>query len=181
MENNDLGIVNDEPREVNEIDPAEVKKILSRIKGKCLSDVSLGIGSFLFLEFGEKIPYSVKTNRGIHRGERGEWRFWLYLCLWTIKHGEDIMLQSDDERELIAERINDLKSSKLENIELNDRGELNIMLSNEYRIITYVDDLDGLDEVEERVWILFMPDLRSIRSSSDCKFKCEEPAKKQMR
>jgi hypothetical protein len=43
------GIINIEPREINEIDAVEVKRILSRIIGQCLFDISLGIGSFLFL------------------------------------------------------------------------------------------------------------------------------------
>jgi hypothetical protein len=166
------GIVNIGPRERSEIEASEVKRILSRIIGQCLFDISLGIGSFLFLEFGEKIFYSIKTNKGIHRRERGQWHFWLYQCSWTIKHNENIMVTSNDERELIAEYINSLKFSRLESITFNDLGELDITLSKGYRIFTYISNLDDVEE-----WMLFMSDLRVISSGPNHKFMCEHPIK----
>jgi hypothetical protein len=86
------------------------------------------------------------------------------------------MVTSDDERELIAECINNLKFSKLERIAFNDLGELDILLGNGYRILTLISDMD-----DDKEWMLFMPDLRVIESviepGSNHKFTCEHPVK----
>jgi hypothetical protein len=54
---------------------------------------SLGVGSFVTVEFGER------------RGERGEFHLWVYCCAWRIETADEVLACSEDPRDFLATAV----------------------------------------------------------------------------
>ncbi len=83
------------------------KKLLEKIKGKKISLVKQGHGTFLTLYFGNIINIKSFTGADV---ERGELEFWIYICEWKLSKGRKDIFSSED-----IDRFDNLKiSDKLE-------------------------------------------------------------------
>jgi hypothetical protein len=69
--------------------------------------VSLGIGSFLTLEFGK--PVVSKKSQSLH----GEWHLWVYCCAWRLEESNSILTASEDPRSKIERNIQRLNKLRL--------------------------------------------------------------------
>jgi hypothetical protein len=97
---------------MNAINPlAEVEAKLAAATGKPAWGTALGIGSFLTVEFGEKVtPAEGKTH--------GEYHLWVYCSAWRIETPTEIVASSEDPREVLEPTVKFLDGRTLSGIHL---------------------------------------------------------------
>lgn len=91
---------------VTEKDILDIQSIIRPLLGKKAWGVSLGVGSFITLEFGTLHP----TNRSPKR-PRGEWHLWVTHCAWRLEDESEVVAGSEDPRSNLkqaVQRINGL-------------------------------------------------------------------------
>ncbi len=91
----------------------EVKAKINLLLGQKAWGISLGVGSFLTLEFGQILLSSDKHQR-IH----GEWHLWIYNCAWRLEEGDKVLAASEDERGKIEQAIQHLEGLVLQSVDL---------------------------------------------------------------
>jgi hypothetical protein len=94
-------------------DIQEIQAKISSILGKKAWGVSLGVGSFITLEFGNPIK-SDEENQRTH----GEWHLWVYCCEWRLEKGLEVLAGSEDERTKIENAIQELEGLVLQSIDI---------------------------------------------------------------
>ena len=94
-------------------DIQEIEAKISSILGKTAWGVSLGVGSFVTLEFGNPIQQSVELQR-----THGEWHLWIYCCEWRLEEGDKVLAASEDERTKIETAIQRLEGMALQSIDI---------------------------------------------------------------
>ncbi len=75
--------------------------------------IKLGYGSFLTLDFGKDIAEELLTRKGKEIIYLGEWRLWVYMCAWRIDLLEEPFIGSNDDREVIRQKLSDLNNKKI--------------------------------------------------------------------
>ncbi|BAZ14456.1 hypothetical protein NIES4071_63000 [Calothrix sp. NIES-4071] len=91
----------------------EVKSRISLLLGQKAWGVSLGVGSFLTLEFGQPL-----SNTNGHQHVHGEWHLWIYNCVWRLEEAGKVLAASEDERNKIESAIVRLEGLSLQSIDL---------------------------------------------------------------
>ncbi len=94
----------------------EIREILVKIDGLIgykVSNVSLGIGSYLTMDFGKISEIQVSSK---HKVRRGEWHLWIQYCPWRIEAREKVIAGSDDPRDRLERAIKYLEGQTLESV-----------------------------------------------------------------
>lgn len=98
---------------MNTINPlAEVEAKLALATGKTAWGTTLGVGSFLTVEFGDR----VEQEKGkVH----GEFHLWVYCSAWRIETSSQIVASSEDPREVLEPVVSYLDGRTLSSIQLD--------------------------------------------------------------
>ncbi|NET57600.1 MAG: hypothetical protein F6K47_15995 [Symploca sp. SIO2E6] len=78
---------------ITQTDISKVQTLIKPIISHKAWGASLGVGSFITLEFGNPLPSS-KERQKTH----GEWHLWIYCCAWRIEEGNEVLASSEDPR-----------------------------------------------------------------------------------
>src|SRR5687767_3526905 len=98
---------------MNTINPlADVQAKLALATGKVAWGTALGVGSFLTVEFGERVE---QAKGKVH----GEFHLWVYCSAWRIETPSEIVASSEDPRELLETTVRYLDGRTLSDIQLD--------------------------------------------------------------
>lgn len=84
-----------------------LEAILRRLVGKRAWGVSIGVGSFLTIEFGRALAPG-RSGRS-----RGEWQLWLYGCDWRLEEETRVLVGSEDPRPSLKTGVERLEGLNL--------------------------------------------------------------------
>jgi hypothetical protein len=129
-------------------DIATIRSTIAPLLGQKPWNVSLGVGSFVTLEFGQSIP-DPKPGSPAH----GEWHFWVYCCAWYLMHNNEMIAGSEDDHEKIGKIVKQLEGHTLTAIDITETSPSTVLRFSE-----------GLDLYLSPVfsagyehWLLYMP------------------------
>jgi hypothetical protein len=80
---------------VTEADIAELLLKMDGWAGHKAWNVSLGVGSYVTMDFGPEIEITISNK---HKFTRGKWHLWVQYCAWRIEARNKIVAGSDDPR-----------------------------------------------------------------------------------
>src|SRR5689334_18171736 len=105
-----------------EIEYQDLRTVLAPFLGMKAWGIRLGVGSFLFLNFG--------TRHVSEPPPEGEWVIWIYLCNWTLLRAGTEVVDSDSDRNRITSMIRCLEGEKLEAVHIDlEEGETRFVFS----------------------------------------------------
>ncbi|MFZ0322452.1 MAG: hypothetical protein WAL56_25220 [Candidatus Sulfotelmatobacter sp.] len=126
----------------------EIGTLFQPLIGQKAWGASVGNGSFVTIEFGEKRLY--------RRHYHGQWHLWLYLCEWDLTSNDRLLARSESKRKVMQLAIDNLNGLELRSFAFDSQRmatefgfELNVSL----RCRPYTDAAP-----DEDCWVLFMPD-----------------------
>jgi hypothetical protein len=123
-------------------DKIALLNIYQPLVGKAPWNISLGYGSFLNFDFGEKIK------------EHGEWHLWIYCCAWKITHLDKKLVDNEDKSTMIEPALQNFMYQKLIEIDINPSLlETTFTFENEHKLTTTTIDFEDAE-----AWLLFTPD-----------------------
>jgi hypothetical protein len=99
---------------VTENDIAEIRTFIEPLLGQRPWDVSLGIGSFITMDFGRRLQLE-----GRRKLSRGEWFLWVYCCDWRLEKGYEILAASEDPRPVLREALRKITNLTLESVNVS--------------------------------------------------------------
>ncbi|MCF7806212.1 MAG: hypothetical protein K9M07_05805 [Simkaniaceae bacterium] len=127
-----------------------IKTLNSQFNGLLVSSIVNGHGSFLMIDFGEKIDIQY-SDQSIET--RAPWILWLYMCSWRITRGAHYLVGSGDKQTKIRKHIPFLVDKKLINSSVNLQSlDLQLTFENDIKIETFSKVQSG-DQ-----WKLYRPD-----------------------
>ena len=134
-------------REMNEI-----YQIINPLLGQRAWNVSLGVGNFVTMNFGEL--YSVAVNEN-----HGGWLLWIYGYGWYIENPKDRNIGSEDPRDLLRLAVSIFEGRVLERVEISPIAfETNFILDSSLVLhifpLTFINDPDS--------WMLFTPERKVL-------------------
>ncbi|MBL4846587.1 MAG: hypothetical protein JKY65_13760 [Planctomycetes bacterium] len=110
-----------------------------------------GHGSFLTMEFGDKIePTRTLDDRLV---ERGEWHLWIYMCGWTIEGPAEPGANSESSREAIGATLERLEGTSLTDVEVEHCDAGTSFLFDEVCLHTHT-----IYPGDHELWMLYRPD-----------------------
>ena len=120
--------------------------------GKRPWQASLGWGSFLTFDFGQR----VKQGQFWH----GSWHLWLYMCSWSLNDGQRLIVTSDSSRLSIGRVVNRLAAHPLTGVEIKRGGrpttfEFGRRFSLTCAPFSQEEEANNIDPAD--YWMLFMP------------------------
>jgi hypothetical protein len=90
------------------------------------------------MDFGKEIAEELLTRKGKETVYLGEWRLWIYMCAWRIDFSGEPFIGSDDDRELIQNKISALNDKKiLKASVLNNAFDLLVSLESGYELKSF--------------------------------------------
>lgn len=111
--------------------------------------VSLGIGSFITLEFGNILPRDEN-----HQSNHGEWHLWIYCCGWRLEENNEVLAASEDTRSKLENAVQRLEGLAIESIQrLNSAGDTVFTFEQQIILRTF-----SIYSEEFEHWMLYMPD-----------------------
>lgn len=124
-----------------------------------------GVGSFLRIEFGEKIEKTVEATawREKHTHEFGEWSLWIYWCQWRIERNGTIIASSQSEKDdTLRAAARTLNGRALESIQVSEpMWDTAFHFSDGHTLRTFSTD------VEKDYWLLRIPSGKYLVASAD--------------
>jgi hypothetical protein len=131
--------------------PETVRAKLAPLVGEKGWGASLGVGSFLTLEFGSKI----KASGGyVH----GEWHLWIYYCAWRIERGPRVLAASEDDRPLIKKTVALLNGKTLTEVRVTSpMMDTLFAFEGALALKTF-----GIYSQDAEHWMLFTPDQKVL-------------------
>ena len=113
---------------------------------------SLGWGSFLTFEFGQR----VRVGGFWH----GSWHLWLYMCSWTLNSPQGLLVSSDSPRASIGRIIASVGAHPLTNVAIERRArrttfEFGRRFSLTCTPFSQEEEANNVDPAD--YWMLFMP------------------------
>jgi hypothetical protein len=127
----------------------EVQAKINPLLGQKAWGVSLGLGSFLTLEFGEPLPTDDK-----HPKVHGEWHLWLYNCAWRLEEKDEILTASEDDQDKLEIAIRRLENLTLTSVDLVFPA-LDAIFIFEHQVVLR---LFAIHSEEYEHWLLYIPD-----------------------
>jgi hypothetical protein len=120
--------------------------------GKRPWQASLGWGSFLTFEFGQR----VRVGEFWH----GTWHLWLYMCLWRLNGPQGLVLTSNSPRATIGRIVTKLAAHPLTNVEIDPRARCTkFEFGRQFRFrcapFSQEEERNNVDPAD--YWMLFMP------------------------
>jgi len=119
--------------------------------GKRPWQASLGWGSFLTFDFGQR----VKQGQFWH----GSWHLWLYMCAWSLNDVHGQIVSADSPSVSIGRAVNRLSAHALTNVEIERRGRCTTFEFGKRFSLRCVpfgqgEEVNNIDPAE--YWMLFM-------------------------
>jgi hypothetical protein len=125
----------------------ELEGLLKPIFGLRSWGVRLGMGSFIFLEFGERNPAYQPPET-----PRGKWSFWIYCCHWQLSRAGIELAHSESDRDSIRTAIQVLDGAKLASISLeHNEGRCHFSFEDEIAFVT----TSYQEDAHNKMWMLF--------------------------
>jgi hypothetical protein len=97
---------------VTESEILQIKAHIHPIIGQKAWGVSVGVGSFITLEFGDPIQ-STELSRS-----HGEWHLWIYYCAWRLEKGNSVLAGSEDPRPKLEQTVKCMEGLTLNSVEI---------------------------------------------------------------
>ncbi len=130
-------------------------QIINGLIGETCWKASLSYGDELTLHIGERIPYSQKSMIG---KEKGAWILGTQATQWQIDSPSETVVTSEDDSEIIKQRVVVIKDSTIAAIEINYQNlGLTVALNNEYKLILLPNHEDYENGVDLPYWEIFTP------------------------
>lgn len=124
-----------------------IEEIIDPLLGHTAWNVKLGVGSFITMEFGNRVI-------GAHGKPRGEWYLWTYCCGWYLEKPDGVFIGCQDPRDIIKQEITTLEGHILEVVVISATAfETNFVFDRGYVLHTF--PLNFIDPCKH--WILFTP------------------------
>jgi hypothetical protein len=124
-----------------------IQGIINPLLGHTAWDVKLGVGSFITMEFGNRLI-------GAHGKSRGEWYLWVYCCGWYLEQPNGIFIGCEDPRDNIKKEITTLDGHVLEAVVISPTAfETNFVFDRGFVLHTF--PLNFIDP--RKHWMLFTP------------------------
>lgn len=134
---------------VTQADIREIQARIAPLLGQKAWGVSLGVGSFVTLEFGVSIPYDKLPHRS-----HGEWHLWITHCAWRLEEGTEVIAASEDPRFELKKAVQCMENLALCSIDLA-LPALETTLAFEEEIVLH---LFPIYTKEFEHWMLYTPD-----------------------
>ncbi|HEY9639051.1 MAG TPA: hypothetical protein V6C57_01130 [Coleofasciculaceae cyanobacterium] len=131
----------------------EVLAIFAPLLGEKVWEPKLGHGSFITLEFGKALPSKEVRGRTY---THGEWHLWIYMCVWRLEKGREVLATSEDSHSKIESAIQCLDGLALSSVELTSPNWETIFRF-EQEIVIRTFSAYPNDEEDEAYWMLFTP------------------------
>lgn len=133
-------------------DLEQLNEIISGVIGETCWKASLGYGDELTLHIGARIPYSQKSMTG---KEKGAWILGTRATQWQLDSLSETLVSSNDDPEIITQKVDVIKDSTLAGIETNYRNlALTVTFSNGYKL-TLLPNTE--EDVDLPYWEMFTP------------------------
>lgn len=124
-----------------------INAIIAPLLGRPAWDVRLGIGSFITVEFGERVTVSPRDSRG-------EWLLWITYAGWLLENSTGILVSSGDDRKLIRQEIVILEGRPLQVIRVSlNPPETRFVFDEGLALSTFPDGYVP----DSELWNLFTP------------------------
>lgn len=137
---------------------ADIQAKLQGVIGEKAWGVEHGIGTFVTIEFGQRMP--AKYPRG---KSHGEWHLWVYGGAWRLEKGEQVVVASEDDQAKIEKEIRCIEGCVLQSFEVVTPA-LDALLTFEQEIVLRIFSIYS-EETEDRGmdnWKLFTPDAGNV-------------------
>ena len=98
------------------VSKSDVERLMPRMAGWIghkARNVSLGIGSYLTMDFGRAIEVLISNK---HKLTRGEWHLWVQYCAWRIEARGKVVAGSDDPRDKLEHAVKYFEGLALESV-----------------------------------------------------------------
>lgn len=143
---------------ITEADIQKIQTHIAPLLGQKPWDASIGVGSFITLEFGTPIPPTRKFSpRGKPLPAHGEWHLWIYMCAWRLEKGDEVLAACEDSREQMEAAVKSMEGLALQSIELLPPAWDTIFtFENQVVLRTFSIYSDCSEEGSEN-WLLFTP------------------------
>ena len=105
----------------------KLTELVNLVSPNALWQIKKGHGSFVTMDFGDKIK---KIRKDGSEYFSGQYHLWIYNCGWTLKKNEEIYLSSDLIDSDNSVKLNDLEGMHLLHIHIESgKGRVSIKLS----------------------------------------------------
>jgi hypothetical protein len=123
---------------------------------------SLGFGSFLTFEFGQR----VRQGEFLH----GAWHLWIYMSSWCLRGPHGMLATSDSPRDLIGRVVTRLANHPLTAVEIKQRARFTTFEFGRLFILNVMpfsmEEETSIDPAD--YWMFFMPrHVLSVRPRCD--------------
>ena len=137
---------------ITEADIHEIQAKMAPLLGQKAWGASLGVGSFITLEFGVPLP-----RRGKHGRTHGEWHLWIYMCGWRLEKGNEVLGASEDPRPKLEAAVKGMEGLALHSVELL-RPAWDTIFTFEDQVVLRTFSIYSNSEENDEYWKLFAPD-----------------------
>jgi hypothetical protein len=152
-----------EPPEASGISTGDAQELVSQIAGAVVEEARLGLGSFLTLR--------LRAAAGSPNG--GEWYLWAYQCAWRVDRGETIVCGSEDDRQVIVDRIAELGGAVVNYFSVTVTMEATAQLTGSPETPGSLEvRLFPVSRRHEIQWMLWLPDDRVLTAGPGPRWSC---------
>lgn len=125
----------------------KIEAIVAPLLGMKPWSIRSSVGSLLSFEFGKELK-----DQGF-KHPAGEWHLWVYMCAWRFQTAHEVIVASEDSREVIQQEIKRLEGKTLESVKLSAPA-----LETEFLLETgLLLRLFPIYTHENKHWMLFTP------------------------
>ena len=150
-----------------------VDDLFLQVVHKKVRNVQLGHGSFITMDFGKDVLVEVKTNRGIHTFNRGEWHLWIYMTAWRLDQGDIPIIGAADDRMEIEKKITILENNELLSVSIKN-SSFDVLMEFENNLSLLLFSF-GVTEYEQ--WMLFTPERKVFTAGPGISWTYENSSK----
>ncbi|MEP7134621.1 MAG: hypothetical protein ABI904_06785 [Chloroflexota bacterium] len=154
---------------ISEVDILKINDKIAPLIGMKAWGVSLGIGSFVTIEFGKALPSDKVTGR-----QHGEWHLWIYCSAWRLETEKEVIVGSEDERSILEDAIQQLNGTLLNSVTITRPAFDTIF------------EFDGLNKIRVfplsfhddcEYWMLYTPDGNVLTVGPGTSWRIEKSSK----
>jgi hypothetical protein len=135
---------------ITEKDIHEIQTRIRPILGKDAWAVSLGVGSFVTIEFGNPV-----SSHGKSKYLRGEWHLWITYCAWRLERGDKVIAASEDPRPKLRNAIQCMEGLTLHSVHVTPPALETAFMFGEEVVLRLFPIYSGEDYEH---WMLYTPD-----------------------
>lgn len=139
---------------ITEKDIHEIQTRIKPILGKKAWAVSLGIGSFVTMEFGSPV-----SSLGKLKYPCGEWHLWITHCAWRLEKGNEVMAAAEDPRPKLQNAIQCMEGLALHSVHVTPPALETVFVFDDKVVLRLFPIYSGEDYEH---WMLYTPDRRVL-------------------